>query len=53
MTYGIVNTLRKWPMLTAYLVTTTNEVCTEHVDVVFNPANVGVEKIAYHPGGER
>ena len=51
MTYGIVNTLRKWPMLTAYLVTTTNEVCTEHVDVVFDTADVGVEEVADHAGG--
>lgn len=36
-------------MLT-HLMATTNEVGTEHVDVVLNPTHIGVEEVADHPG---
>ncbi len=34
-----------------YLVTFADEVCTKRVDVVLDPTDIGVKKVAYHPGG--
>ena len=31
-----------------YFVPLPNEICTKHVNVVFNSSNVGVEKVGYH-----